>query len=128
MFLLKTGVNIDSIAQLFTMIAVFILVLVLAYVTSRFAGGIQKNRMSGSNMRIVETIQISGNKYLQIVCVAGKYLLLAVCKDSITCLCELDEKQINIREVPAAGEEFKKIFTRLKDSNKVEKDEDEEES
>lgn len=125
MVLLATGINIDSIAQLLSLIAVFIIVLVLAYYTSRFAGSFQSSRLNAGNIRIIETMRISNNKYLMIISVGERYILTAVCKDSVTYLCEIDSDKLNIREYKENGEEFKKIFAKLKSSNKVDNNEKE---
>lgn len=125
MVLFAAGMNIDSIAQLLSLIIVFIIVLVLAYYTSKFAGSFQSSRLSSGNIRIIETMRISNNKYLMIINVGDRYILTAVGKDSVTYLCELDSDKLNISEHKENGEEFKKIFAKLKSSNKVDNNEKE---
>ena len=86
-FLKISSGTIDSIAQLISMILIFIFVLALTYFTTRFVGSYQKNKMAGSNVNVLETFRISNNKYIQIIKIGKKYFAIAVCKDTITYLC-----------------------------------------
>jgi flagellar protein FliO/FliZ len=101
----------DSIVQLITVLLIFIFVLVLAYFTARLTAGVQRGRLKGSNIEVLETIKIAQNKYIQIVRVGEKYFSYIVCKDTVTLLGELDKN-----EIPDVEEDvkFKKVFDRLK--------------
>jgi flagellar protein FliO/FliZ len=101
----------DSIVQLITVLIIFIFVLVLAYFTARLTAGVQRGRLKGSNIEVLETIKIAQNKYIQIVRVGEKYFSYIVCKDTVTLLGELDKN-----EIPDVEEDvkFKKVFDRLK--------------
>lgn len=116
--------NIESLAQLFTVIIVFIFVVGLAYLSSRLAAGIQKNRMQCGNIQVLETMQIAANKYLQIVCAGEKYILIAVTKDNVTFLCELEKEQLEFIKKDPENISFKQILKGIQGS-KVEKDEKE---
>lgn len=88
--------SLDSIVQLFTVLLIFIFVLVLTYFTTRFAAGLQKQSMLSPNVDIVETFRLSQNKYLQIVRVGEKYFSIVVCKDTVTLLGEMTKDDITI--------------------------------
>lgn len=87
---------VNSVAQFFTVLVLFVFVLGITYITTRYIAGYQKTKISTGNMEIVETLRISSNKYLQIVRVGEKYLVMAVCKDTVTLLCELTEEQLEL--------------------------------
>lgn len=87
---------VNSVAQFFTVLVLFVFVLGITYITTRYIAGYQKAKISTGNMEIVETLRISSNKYLQIVRVGEKYLVMAVCKDTVTLLCELTEEQLEL--------------------------------
>jgi flagellar protein FliO/FliZ len=97
MFLTGTD-TFSSVTQFLTVIIIFIFVLAITYFTTRWIATFQKSKSSGSNMESVEVYKISANKYLQIVKVGTKYLVLAVCKDTITMLTEMEEDQIFLHE------------------------------
>ncbi len=107
--------RLESVAQFFTVILVFVLVLALTYFTTRFVGKFQQNRMYCRNIEVIETYKITANKYVQIIRTGEKYLAIAVCKDSITLLTELSGEEIDMtsQEV-TAGENFQDVLAKAK--------------
>ncbi|MCI5959481.1 MAG: flagellar biosynthetic protein FliO [Lachnospiraceae bacterium] len=96
--LLVTTSTIDSAAQLLTVIVLFIVVLIATWLTTRYVAGVQKGKLSGSNFETVDTFRLSQNKYVQIMRIGHKYLAVAVCRDTVTVLCELQEDEITFRD------------------------------
>lgn len=96
--LLVTTSAIDSAAQLLTVIVLFIVVLIATWLTTRYIAGVQKGKLSGSNFEAVDTFRLSQNKYVQIIRIGHRYLAVAVCKDTVTVLCELQEDEITFRD------------------------------
>ena len=97
----------EAFAQLLTLLVVFIFVLALTYFATRWAG----------NMQILETMRVSNTKYIQIIKIGSKCFAVAVCKDTITYLSEINEqeltyssesKTINTDGFKAILEKFKK--------------------
>ncbi len=88
----------ESITQFLTVILVFVLVLVLTYLTTRFVGSYQKSRALTRNFEVIETYRITNGKYLQIVKVGKKYVVIGIGKNDITNICELSED--DIKSVP----------------------------
>ena len=113
------GSRITAFAQLLTLFIIFILVLAITYYVTRFVGNYQKNKMSGSNINILETMRISNSKYIQIVKIGSKVFAIAVAKDTVTYLCELDEDSLVFNEMssgkmPVSKENFKEILEKFK--------------
>lgn len=96
--LLVTTSAIDSAAQLLTVIVLFIVVLIATWLTTRYIAGVQKGKLAGSNFETVDTFRLSQNKYIQIIRIGHRYLAVAVCKDTVTVLCELQEDEITFRD------------------------------
>lgn len=112
--------SLDSFVQFITILLLFFFVLVITYVVTRWVSGIQKVQMTGKNMELVETMRISNSKYLQIIRVGEKYLVIAVCKDTVTMLAELSPDEIS----PDCSNEgkalsFREILDRMKHQNPV---------
>ncbi len=116
--------SVGSVAQFLTVLIIFIFVLVLTYWTTRLAGGYKKQQMTGKNIQIIETVSVSASKYIQIIKLGSKYVAIAVCKDTITFLCELNEEDIDISVNPGSAETFIKIFEKLKKNEQVVNDEE----
>ncbi|MGN0513538.1 MAG: flagellar biosynthetic protein FliO [Lachnospiraceae bacterium] len=121
MILCYSGV--DSVAQFLTVFLIFIFVLVLTYFATRFAGGYKKRMMAGQNIKIMETVSISASKYLQIINVGARYFLIAVTKDNVTYLCELNEEDVEFTENDSK-DSFQNIFDKLKKNGQVLHDEE----
>lgn len=120
---LLTGVN--GIAQLFTVAVLFIIVLAMTYFTTRFIGNYQKGHMSGDNIQIVDTMRLSQNKLIQIVRTGDKYFAIAVCKDTVTLLGEVDKEELVVAtQNSATNEKFENILNRFRKKEQEDKQED----
>ncbi len=86
----------ESFTQFLTVILVFVLVLVLTYLTTRFVGNYQKTKAATRNFDVIETYRITNGKYLQIVRIGSRYVVIGIGKDDITSICELSEEDIRL--------------------------------
>ncbi len=84
----------DSYAQFITILLLFVFVLAITAVVTKWIGGYQKGLTVGANMEILEALRLSNNKYVQIVRIGRKYLAVAVCKDTVTMLSEIPEEDL----------------------------------
>lgn len=111
--------RIEAFAQLLTLLIIFIFVLAVTYYVTRFVGNYQKNKMSGSNINILETMRIANNKYIQIVKIGSRVFAIAVAKDTVSYLCELDEDELIYKESSSGkmlinNDNFKEILEKFK--------------
>lgn len=105
----------DSVLQLIGAIIMFVIVLGVTYLTTRLVGNYQKNQMVQSNIKVIESMRISNNKFLQIVNIGSKYFLIAVCKDTITSIGELNSEELVLHEDNQGNDNFKEILNKFKD-------------
>lgn len=113
--LLTYGSGLDAFIQFVTVLALFCIVLVLTYVTTRYIANLQKLRQEGTNIAVTETCRIAPNKYVQIVKLGDRYVAVAVCRDSVTKLCELTEEELTIPSQPKDSTfSFAQILERAK--------------
>lgn len=129
MVLLTESGQVDSFVQFITVLLLFVVVLIVTYGVTRWISGIQKTQMVGRNMEIVDTMRISSSKYLQIVRVGNKYLVIAVCKDTVTLLAEISSESLTLQDnVQASGYQpgFREILEKIKNQSLKEKTTDEE--
>lgn len=111
--------RIEAFAQLITLLIIFIFVLAVTYYVTRFVGNYQKNKLSGSNINILETTRIANNKYIQIVKIGSRVFAIAVAKDTVSYLCELDEDELIYKESSSGkmlinNDNFKEILEKFK--------------
>ena len=118
MLLLSTSDRFDSIGQLLTVILIFIFVLALTYFATKLTAGLQKGRLAGSNVEVLETFRIAPTKYIQVIRIGGKYFSYVVCKDTVTLLGELTDDDISnldkAETSPAINLNFKDIFDKFR--------------
>lgn len=111
MSVLLTGA-VDSYAQFITVLVVFVLVLGVTAVVTKWLAGYQKQQGANSNIEVIETTRIAANKYIQIVRVGGKYMVIAVCKDTVTMLGEVPAEQLKDRSLSQGNLNFKELLER----------------
>ena len=122
MLLTGTG-RTDSYLQFLTVLILFVFVLGITWVTTRWIANYQKGRALSGNLEVVETLRITGNKFLQIVRAGKKYLVIAVGKDEIHMLTELTEDEVTtLKEHNTQNPDFKSILEKLKKQNAIEDD------
>ena len=129
MILLTESGQLDSFVQFVTVLLLFLMVLFITYGVTRWISGIQKTQMIGRNMEIIDTIRISSSKYLQIVRAGDKYLVIAVCKDTVTMLTEISHESLSLDgSMQGKGYQigFHEVLEKIKNQNLTEKTTDEE--
>ena len=113
--ILTISSGIDSFVQFITVLVLFIFVLVVTYVTTRYIARVEKNKIKTGNIELVEAAQLANNKYLQLVKVGNKFFCVAVCKDTVTLLGEIDGQELILQEDDAdSALEFSEIFEKVK--------------
>jgi len=86
----------NSYLQMLTVLVIFVLVLGATAWTTKWVADYQKKQADQGNVTLLDACRIGNNKYIQIVRVGEKYLALAICKDSVTVLCEIPEEQLKL--------------------------------
>ncbi len=115
MMVLTISSGVESVIQFITVLLIFVFVLGITYFTTRYVAGIQKEKYKTGNMELVETLRISNNKYLQIVRAADKFYCIAVCKDTVTMLGEIQKENIVFYENSVNSNlNFQDIFEKIK--------------
>ena len=99
MVLLEISSGWESFFQLVGILLVFLFVLALTYVATKWIAGYQQGIVANKNIRVIETFRVSSNKFIQIIQVGEKYLAISVCKDTINVLTELTEEQLTSKNL-----------------------------
>lgn len=99
--------RVDVAAQFITVLIIFVGVLALAGYTTKWIAKYQNIKTVNQNIQVIETSRIAPNKYVQILKLGGKYVAIAVTKDYVTMLTELNEEDI---ELPSSSKEDSMSF------------------
>lgn len=117
--------SIDMVAQFLTLVVIFAFVLAATYMTTRWIANYQKERSVNNNFEIIEILKLTANKYIEIVRCGEKYLAIAVCKDTVTLLCELSREQLSLDECKSfQNKGFREILAKTRNANILEKEDD----
>jgi flagellar protein FliO/FliZ len=92
--MILTSSKVDGWAQLITVLLIFVAVLALTAYVTKYIAKVQKQTGLSGNLEVLETIRISGTKYIQLVRIGETYVAMAVCKDTVTKLCEIPKEQL----------------------------------
>ena len=115
MVLLTASGGLEAFVQFLTVLFLFVFVIVISFYVTKWVSGVQKGQMTGRNMEVLEAVRLSNSKYLQIVRVGNKYLVIAVCKDTVTMLVELSADSLNLTDSNEGGSlSFKDILDKIK--------------
>lgn len=111
--------SLSSFLQLIWVLLIFLFVLGITYVATRWIAGYQKGQSFNRNLNVVETLKITPNKYIQIIKAGTEYLVIAIGKDEVRLLSKLTKEQLEelpSEEIPAGigTDSFKELFEKLK--------------
>ncbi len=110
----------DDFLELIGVLLIFVFVLAITYLGSKWMAGYQKVHMKSKNLQIIETVAAGNNKMICLVKAGTEYLVVAVGKDEIHPLATLTEEQLIDLSFKAEGttrkeETFQEVFGQLKD-------------
>lgn len=106
-------VGMSTLASFFKLILlfiVFILILVASYYFTKWyaKSGLIKNQ--SHNIQLVESFPMGPGKQICILHIGEKYVAVAVCKERITYLTEVDGEQLSFTTPEVSDSSFQEIF------------------
>ena len=101
----------STLAYLLSLVAVFAVVIILAYFTAKFIGGRFNAARSSGGGRVLENLPLGPNRSVCVVKIAGRVFLLGVTESNITLLGEItDNEEIETLQENAPEDIFSKDF------------------
>ncbi len=112
--------SLENFLQLVGVLLIFVFVLLITYLTTKWMGGFQKIHSNNKNLRVIEAIPVGNNKMVEIVQAGTKYLVISVGKDEVHLLAELSEEELKEAPVLDSGakpmpESFQDVFKKVKE-------------
>lgn len=109
-----------SVLELIVLLVTFALILFACVATTRFVAGRQMVKGKNRNMKPLETYQVAPNRYLQLLQIGERYIVISVCKDSVRFITEVKKEELVLADdQPHTGKSFKEILSEWK--SKLEK-------
>lgn len=88
----------DNLIEFFTVLLIFIAVLVLTLFTTRWIARYQKTQRGNGNIEVLETCSMANGKLVQLLRLGDTYVAVAVCKDTVTLLGEIPKDQLEFKQ------------------------------
>lgn len=112
--------SVKNFLQLIGVLLVFIFVLALTYFCTRWIAKYQKGINVNKNIHVIETFRLTNNKFIQVIEVGERCLVIAICKDTVTMLCEIEKEELSwvpeeSGRTPAVNESFQELLAKFKD-------------
>lgn len=109
----------ESFLELIGVLLIFIAILVITYVCTRWISGYQKQQMKNGNLSVIETIPAGANKMICLVKAGTEYLVVGVGKDEMHLLTKLSEEQLTDfrfqqENIISVNESFQDILGKIK--------------
>lgn len=121
--LLSVTTRIDSYLQFMTVLILFVFVLAITYLVTKWIAKYQRGRAGVGNLEVIETCKLTSNKYIQLVRAGEKYLVIAVGKDEVHMLSEVSEDQLCIQKMEQEqSPDFASVLDKIKKRKEKEKD------
>lgn len=118
MIILTNSFGLDSALQLLGVVIVFVFVLAITYITTKWLASYQLKSMKNKNLKVVETLKITNNKYIQIIEVGEVYLVVSIGKDEVHLLTKLEKDQLTLEslQVEKSNLQFSEILNKFKEN------------
>ncbi len=106
--------RLSRISQVLTILVLLVVILVLTGLVTKWIASFEKGRLKGTNIELLEAQSLMNGKYVQILRIGRRYLAVAVCKDSVTVLCELDANELTFPDnADGKGNSFSALFGKV---------------
>ena len=112
----------DSYAQFITVLFIFVAVLAVTALVTKWIAGYQKQQGAAGNIEVRETVRIANNKYIQLVRIGESYFAIAVCKDTVTALGQIPAEQLKGKTTLESTSGFRELLERAAKKENEEKD------
>ncbi|MBO4415546.1 MAG: flagellar biosynthetic protein FliO [Lachnospiraceae bacterium] len=112
-FLLTSGYSgTQSILKLIGLLILCALIIAASYYVTRLIGKREAGMSGSSNFQVIDAYRLTPNKYLQIIKIGNRFFCIAISKDDVRVICELNEEDITIRKKSDKMLSFKDILAK----------------
>lgn len=110
--------NVQASMELITLVLIFVIVLVLAFYTSKWVGNSGLQLQKTRNTKILDVTRISPNKCIYIVKTGDKCFAVGVTKDHMEYLTEVNESSLLLAEDKPVSKDFCSILKKVSTKEK----------
>jgi len=94
MDILLNAKTLDSALQLIGVLVIFVFVLVITWLTTKWMANFQRGRTTNRNLNVIESTRVGTNKTINLVKAGKKYFVVSAGKDEVHLIGELSEEDL----------------------------------
>lgn len=112
--------------ELLGLLLVFVIILIATYFASRFIGQSKMGQLRNKNFKVIETYKVAPNKFLQLIKMGNKFVVIAIGKDEIHTVTELSEEEVILQvESEQKSVKFSDLIAKLQRKDVIPQNNDE---
>ena len=112
--------------ELFGLLIMFLIILVAAYFASRFFGQNKMGQLRNKNFKVIETFKVAPNKFLQLIKMGNRFVVIAIGKDEMHVITELSEEEVILQvEGEQRNMKFSDLIAKIQRKDVAEQNKDE---
>ena len=97
------------------LLLLFCFILGASYFATRFVGNFKLRNLKNKNFEIIETMKLTPNKYLQVVRMGNRYVVISIGKDDVRYITELNSDEVILpEEKNETTVQFSEVLEKLK--------------
>ena len=108
-----------GIGQLITVLLIFVFVLALTFFVTKWIANYQKEKAPGENIVILESKRIAPGKLIEVVRIGDRCFAIAIGKDEVTTIGEINEDSLNYESMPQGTFSFKDFMNKARDDGET---------
>ena len=108
-----------GIGQLITVLLIFVFVLALTFFVTKWIANYQKEKAPGENIVILESKRIAPGKLIEVVRIGDRCFAIAIGKDEVTLLGEVNEDSLKYDAIPQGTFSFKDFLNKARDDGET---------
>ena len=110
--------GVDSYLQLVTVLIIFVVVLAATLYVTKWMANYQKGANLSKNIEIIDTCKISTNKYIQIIRIGERHVVLAISGEQVTNLGDVEPDELILKDDTDKSPSFKDVLEKIKGEKK----------
>ena len=109
----------NGFVQLITVLLIFVFVLALTFFVTKWIANYQKEKAPGENIVILESKRIAPGKLIEVVRIGDRCFAIAIGKDEVTMIGEVNEDSLHYEAMPQGTFSFKDFLNKARDDGET---------
>ena len=109
----------NSFVEFIVVLLIFVFVLAITYFVTKWIANYQKEKAPGENIVILETKRVAPGKLIEVVSIGDKTFAIAIGKDEVTLIGEVNKDSLKYDATPQGTFSFKDFLNKARDDGET---------